>query len=451
MSTPDATVLVVEDEDSFVEALTVGLKREGFRVQVARDGAEALDMFDAVRPDLVLLDVMLPKVSGIDVCRELRRRSYGADHHGHRQGQRDRHGGGPRGGRRRLRHQAVPAPRAGRPHAGRAAPPGRRGRGARVLERRRARGRRRGPRPRAPRGRHPRRRRCRCRSRSSSCSRSCSPTPVGCCPATRSSTAVWGTDYVGDTKTLDVHVKRLRAKVEPDPSAPTRIVTIRGLGLQVRGAAGSDGAGRADAGRPVRWPRCPPRPAGSRSSHPSSGRAPTRSTCRRSPGWPGPHVLVAAGDALVTIALANSLFFDLDPNDARWKVFLYLALTMAPLAVVAPFIGPALDRSVGGRRWMIVGVTAGRAAGVPGHDRRPPEPAAVPGGVRRAGAGQGLQRVAERRRPHRRAQRRRAGGGELEAPAPVRAGRAAGGHPGGRGVRDRGIRGRARWSRWSPT
>jgi hypothetical protein len=73
------------------------------------------------------------------------------------------------------------------------------------------------------------------------------------------------------------------------------------------------------------------------------------------------HVLSAAGDALVTIALANSLFFDLDPNDARWKVFLYLALTMAPLAVVAPFIGPALDRSVGGRRWMLVGVTAGRA------------------------------------------------------------------------------------------
>ena len=43
---------------------------------------------------------------------------------------------------------------------------------------------------------------------------------------------VWGTDYVGDTKTLDVHVKRLRAKVEPDPSAPTRIVTIRGLGYK---------------------------------------------------------------------------------------------------------------------------------------------------------------------------------------------------------------------------
>ena len=69
------TILVVEDEESFVDALTVGLEREGFRVEVARDGAQALDMFDAVEPDLVLLDVMLPKVSGIDVCRELRRRS----------------------------------------------------------------------------------------------------------------------------------------------------------------------------------------------------------------------------------------------------------------------------------------------------------------------------------------------------------------------------------------
>ena len=75
MSTPDATVLLVEDEDSFVEALTVGLKREGFRVQTAHDGAEALELFDVVKPDLVLLDVMLPKISGVDVCRELRRRS----------------------------------------------------------------------------------------------------------------------------------------------------------------------------------------------------------------------------------------------------------------------------------------------------------------------------------------------------------------------------------------
>jgi hypothetical protein len=73
------------------------------------------------------------------------------------------------------------------------------------------------------------------------------------------------------------------------------------------------------------------------------------------------HVFAAGGDALVTIALANSLFFDLDPNDARWKVFLYLALTMAPLALVAPLIGPVLDRSRGGRRWMMVGAHGARS------------------------------------------------------------------------------------------
>src|SRR4051794_18176419 len=71
----ETTVLVVEDEESFIEALTIGLKREGFRVQVARDGAQALALFDAVAPDLVLLDVMLPKVSGIDVCRQLRKKT----------------------------------------------------------------------------------------------------------------------------------------------------------------------------------------------------------------------------------------------------------------------------------------------------------------------------------------------------------------------------------------
>jgi two-component system response regulator RegX3 len=68
-------VLVVEDEEAFVDALTVGLRKEGFRVEVARDGAEALARFDELSPDLVLLDLMLPRISGVDVCRELRRRS----------------------------------------------------------------------------------------------------------------------------------------------------------------------------------------------------------------------------------------------------------------------------------------------------------------------------------------------------------------------------------------
>ena len=68
-------VLVVEDEPSFVEALQIGLSREGFRVEVATDGIEALDRFDQVKPDIVLLDVMLPRLSGLDVCRQIRAQS----------------------------------------------------------------------------------------------------------------------------------------------------------------------------------------------------------------------------------------------------------------------------------------------------------------------------------------------------------------------------------------
>lgn len=66
------SVLLVEDEEAFVDALVVGLKREGFTIEVARDGAEALDLFDEVKPDLVLLDVMLPEVSGYEICQTVR-------------------------------------------------------------------------------------------------------------------------------------------------------------------------------------------------------------------------------------------------------------------------------------------------------------------------------------------------------------------------------------------
>ncbi len=73
------------------------------------------------------------------------------------------------------------------------------------------------------------------------------------------------------------------------------------------------------------------------------------------------HAVAVAGDTLVTIALAGTLFFSIDPEAARGKVFLYLALTMAPFAVVAPLVGPALDRAAGGRRWMVIGSSALRA------------------------------------------------------------------------------------------
>src|SRR5665213_2583497 len=68
-------VLLAEDEESFIEALVIGLTNEGFRVTVARDGAEALRLYDETDPDILLLDLMLPKISGIDVCRAVRTRS----------------------------------------------------------------------------------------------------------------------------------------------------------------------------------------------------------------------------------------------------------------------------------------------------------------------------------------------------------------------------------------
>ena len=65
-------VLVVDDEASYRDALTVALTAEGFLVDTAADGVEALEKFERSRPAVILLDVMLPRVSGIDVCRQIR-------------------------------------------------------------------------------------------------------------------------------------------------------------------------------------------------------------------------------------------------------------------------------------------------------------------------------------------------------------------------------------------
>lgn len=225
------TVFIVEDEESFIEALEIGLKREGFKVHVARDGAEALSMFDSVKPDIVLLDVMLPKLSGTDVCRELRKKSQvpiimvsakgseidtvvglevGADDYIVKP--------------YRLRELVA-------------------------------------------------------RIRAALRRSSLTPTEIDevgygtvrigdisidpeqhvvtvrgtvtklplkefellyvlIANAGRVMTRetlidrVWGTDYYGDTKTLDVHIKRLRSKIEADPANPSQVVTIRGLGYK---------------------------------------------------------------------------------------------------------------------------------------------------------------------------------------------------------------------------
>ena len=69
-------MLVVEDDDCDVEALTLGLTQEGFRVERAVDGVEAIERFEVLRPDVVLLDAILPRLSGLEVCRQLRTRSH---------------------------------------------------------------------------------------------------------------------------------------------------------------------------------------------------------------------------------------------------------------------------------------------------------------------------------------------------------------------------------------
>ena len=228
----EAHIFVVEDEESFVDALEVGLTREGFTVSVARDGFEALEKFDDVNPDLVLLDVMLPRVTGIEVCRQLRQRSnvpiimvtaksseidtvvgleVGADDYVAKP--------------YRIRELVARIRAAIRRNATDST-----GEIRRPLE---------------------------------------STLTVGdvqlnddehtvsvrgeyitmplkefdllrllMVNAGRVMTRellidrIWGSDYFGDTKTLDVHVKRIRTKIEVDPANPTLIVTVRGVGYK---------------------------------------------------------------------------------------------------------------------------------------------------------------------------------------------------------------------------
>jgi len=231
---PITSVLVVEDEDSFIDALTVGLTREGFKVTVARDGAEALDIFDALAPDLVLLDVMLPKVSGIDVCRELRSRSnvpiimvtakgaeidtvvgleVGADDYVTKPYRLRELVARIRAVLRRRSTDEVVAVPVVFDDAEMVTV------GDVTLDHERHEVLIRGEEVRLP-------------------LKEFELLALLLENAGRVLTRdilidrVWGADYVGDTKTLDVHVKRLRSKVETDPTNPTRIITIRGLGYK---------------------------------------------------------------------------------------------------------------------------------------------------------------------------------------------------------------------------
>ena len=220
-------ILVVEDEESFRDALSYMLRKEGFEVHLAENGPAALETFDRHGADLVLLDLMLPGLSGTEVCRALRARStvpvimltakdsevdkvvgleLGADDYVtkpystrelvariravlRRHGEPDelvpatveagpvrmdvdRHVVSVAGAQIAMPLKEFELLELLLRNAGRVLTRGQ------LIDR------------------------------------------------------VWGSDYVGDTKTLDVHVKRLRAKVEPDPGLPRHIVTVRGLGYK---------------------------------------------------------------------------------------------------------------------------------------------------------------------------------------------------------------------------
>jgi two-component system response regulator RegX3 len=221
-------ILIVEDEPSLAEPLAFLLGREGYETAVAGDGRAALAEFDKAGADLVLLDLMLPGLSGTEVCRELRNRSsvpiimltakdsevdivvgleLGADDYVTK----------PYSSRELLaRIRAVLRRRIEVADDGVDA----------VLEA--------GP-VRMDIERHAvsvdgaevamplkefelleflLRNAGRVLTRGQLIDR------------------IWGSDYFGDTKTLDVHIKRIRAKIEPDPSNPRHLVTVRGLGYR---------------------------------------------------------------------------------------------------------------------------------------------------------------------------------------------------------------------------
>ena len=219
-------VLVVEDEESYSDALTYMLRKEGFEVAVAADGHTALSEFDRAGADIVLLDLMLPGIPGLEVCRQLRQSSnvpvimvsakdsevdkvvgleLGADDYvtkpysprelvarvravlrrnqdvdlapstleaGHVRMDVERHVVTVEGREVRLPLKEFELLEMFLRNTGRVLTRGQ------LIDR------------------------------------------------------IWGADYVGDTKTLDVHVKRLRSKIEPDPGAPRHLVTVRGLGYK---------------------------------------------------------------------------------------------------------------------------------------------------------------------------------------------------------------------------
>jgi two-component system, OmpR family, response regulator RegX3 len=219
-------VLVVEDEESYSDALAYMLRKEGFDVAVAGTGPDALSEFDRTGADIVLLDLMLPGLPGTEVCRRLRQVSavpvimvtakdaevdkvvgleLGADDYITKPYS-------PRELVARVRavlrrgHDADPLP-----------PTLEAGRVRMDVERHVVTVE--GDEVRLP-------------LKEFELLEMFLRNPGRVLTRVQLIDRVWGADYVGDTKTLDVHVKRLRAKIEPDPANPRYLVTVRGLGYK---------------------------------------------------------------------------------------------------------------------------------------------------------------------------------------------------------------------------
>ena len=244
-------VLLAEDDESFVDALVIGLAREGFDVTVARDGNEALRLFASEEPDLVLLDLMLPRLSGIDVCRSIRAQSsvpiimvtakgteidtvvgleVGADDYVAK----------PYRLRElvaRMRAVLRRTPGAGTDTATGSDPSDGAGGGSE----RRSNDRRTGSAVLEAGGiqidpdRHLvfiRGQEVHLRRKEFELLSLLMENAGRLLTRDVLIDRVWGSDYFGDTKTLDVHIKRLRSHVEEDPSSPKLITTIRGVGYR---------------------------------------------------------------------------------------------------------------------------------------------------------------------------------------------------------------------------
>lgn len=224
-----ARILIIEDEASYREALTFMLRKEGFDVSAAADGAAGLVEFDREGADLVLLDLMMPGMPGTDVCKELRQRgNVAVIMVTARDSEVDKVVGLELGA-----DDYVTKPFSHRELVARIRAVLRRGQdqvllpdvvevdGVRIdVERHQV----------SIDGELVRfalrefellelllRNAGRVMTRGQLIDR------------------VWGSDYVGDTKTLDVHIKRLRSKIERDPSNPKRLITVRGLGYKFEG------------------------------------------------------------------------------------------------------------------------------------------------------------------------------------------------------------------------